>query len=952
MGIFDRIDRIAGQLGDLIVPDDVRAHVELGAAYLDRGDLPGAIAELGRAVEERPDHARAHYLLGVAWARQGDDEAAIASLERAVRRGERPSFPEAWLALGEVQQRRGDGDAAIEAYRTALDAGVGDSGLRAEIYRGLGAVYLQQRRYDKAVRELRKAVAATPDDAATQGLLGRALYLRGDWDTARLCLERAAQAARPDPLGLVSLGDLFERLGRHQEAGDAYARARDAGNREVAVAARLGLARLSLLAGDPLAAREEVLRALEHDPARIDVLTMLGRVQAAAHQWDEALVAYDRALVSATAGGGRPGPLLLFDRRGLVEEALRVALHAGNVPRAQRYAAALLPDLPHHPDALAAEALAAAGAGALDRAQELIDEALGGGESVEARLTAAEVALLRGRPTQAAAALRRAAQLDPGDGRARERLAAVYRQPAGATSDLYSLLSQTHRLFARTPELAELTLEAGRLVEVLDRPLLVTVMGEFNSGKSTFVNALIGEAVAPMGITPTTATINVLKYGAERKGRVSYLDDETRELSWEEVPPFLKELDGAEARRIRLVELLFPLETLQRVNVVDTPGLNSIDPAHEAAATGFIAEADAVLWLFTVDQAGKATEGEALAKIKTAGKKILGVINKIDRTTKEELERIIAHLQEALGEHLEAVVPLAARAALQARKTGDEAALETANYPALAAALETRFFSRARAIKRAATLSRLRQLLTTAQSLARAQLETRGLDPILSAQATVTAERQRFLGQLMVEERRRINQEADGVYAACAREVLDFVRPRRWPFGSNEAAPADRDFLIQLLDERLGIVLTAARARIEAVATRALEAVRAVDPDANFDAELALLGEQVFGRFRAFARGYLRGGRVDDFFTRVLPKLELTEAAIQRALERDAPWNDELAETELRAPLRQWAERFYANLQARLWRLRVTVELDRLELEERLVAPVERLWAALDSLPS
>ena len=62
------------------------------------------------------------------------------------------------------------------------------------------------------MRELRKAVAATPDDAETQGLLGRALYLRGDDHTARLCLERAAQAARPDPLGLASLGDSFERL--------------------------------------------------------------------------------------------------------------------------------------------------------------------------------------------------------------------------------------------------------------------------------------------------------------------------------------------------------------------------------------------------------------------------------------------------------------------------------------------------------------------------------------------------------------------------------------------------------------------------------------------------------------------------------------------------------------------------------------------------------------------
>jgi small GTP-binding protein len=961
VGIFDRIDRIAEQLGDLIVPDDVRAHVELGAAYLDRGDLDSAVTELTRAVELRPDHPRAQYLLGVAYARRGDANEAIQALERAAtarRVGvDRPGFAEAWLALADVHRRRGDDDSAVDAYRAALDAGVGDSAMRAEIYRGLGSVYLRQRRYDKAVRELRKAVAATPDDAETQGLLGRALYLKGDYDTARVCLERAAQAARPDPLGLASLGDLFERLGRDAEARDAYQRALAADDADVQVAARLGLARLSLAAGDAQAARVEALQALERDPQRPDILLTLGRVYAAAQQWDEALASYDRALVSAASGAGRRGQLMLFDRRGLLEEALRAALRAGAIGRASTYATSLLEDAPEHPDALAATARAAAEGGQLERAHSLVERALAGGDSLEARLAAADVALRGGHPAQAAAALRRAAQLAPDDARPRARLAEVYREgtPAGGAHELYALLSQAHRLFARTRELAELSPEASRLVEVLDRPLLVTVMGEFNSGKSTFVNALIGEEVAPMGITPTTATINILKYGTERKGRVVYHDDEVREVAWGDVPKLLKGLDAAEAKRIRVVEVLYPLETLQRVNVVDTPGLNSIHPEHEETARKFIAEADAVLWLFTVDQAAKATEGEALGKIKAAGKKILGVINKIDRCSPEELQRIIAHVSEALGEHLETIVPFAAREALRARKGSpvDDAQLAASNYPALAAALEERFFSRSRAIKREAATTRLRQLLAQARAVGHARLERRAVEPIATAEANVRAERLAFEREFIIAERRRLNEAADGVYAACAREVLDFVRPRRWPFGSNEAAPADRDFLIQLLDERLGALLDASRARAQAEADKAIALVRAVDggdESARYDAEMSLLAEQVFGRFRAFARGYLRGGRVDDFFTRVLPKLELNEAAIQRALERDGPWSDDVAEAELRAPLRRWAERFYGGLLSRLQRLRTAVELDRLEIEERLIAPVEQLSIALDSL--
>ncbi len=963
MGIFDRIDRIAEQLGDLIVPDDVRAHVELGAAYLDRGDLDAAVTELSRAVELRPDHPRGLYLLGVAYARRGNEHEAIAALERAAtarRVGvDRPGFAEAWLALADVHRRRADDDSAVDAYRAALDAGVGDSTMRAEIYRGLGSVYLRQRRYDKAVRELRKAVAATPDDVETQGLLGRALYLRGDYDTARVCLERAAQAARPDPLGLASLGDLFERLGRIDESRDAYQRALAANDGEVQVAARLGLARLALAKGDAQAARTEALQALERDPSRPDILSTLGRIYAAAQKWDDALGAYDRALVAGASGAGQRGQLMLFDRRGLLEEALRAALRAGATGRASSYATALLADAPDHPDALAATARAAAEGGELERAQSLVERALAGADSLEARLAAADVALRRGHPAQAAAALRRAAQLAPEDPRPRALLSEVYREsappvPAGPAPELYALLTQAHRLFARTRELAELSPEAGRLVEVLDRPLLVTVMGEFNSGKSTFVNALIGEEVAPMGITPTTATINVLKYGAERQGRVVYHDDEVRDVAWADVPTLLKGLDAQEAKRIRVVEVLYPLETLQRVNVVDTPGLNSIHPEHEETARKFIAEADAVLWLFTVDQAAKATEGEALGKIKAAGKKILGVVNKIDRCAPEELTRIVDHVRAALGEHLETIVPFAAREALRARKSNDEAQLQSSNYPALAQALEERFFSRARAIKREAATTRLRQLLAGARAVGQAQLDRCALEPIAGAEADVRAERLAFERDFMVAERRRLNEAADAVYAACAREVLDFVRPRRWPFGSNEAAPADRDFLIQLLDERLGALLESGRARAQAEAERAIAFVRAVDDragdDARFDAELSLLAEQVFGRFRAFARGYLRGGRVDDFFTRILPKLELTEAAIQRALERDAPWSDDVVEAELRAPLRRWADRFYGGLLSRLQHLRTAVELDRLEIEERLIAPVEQLAIALDSL--
>ncbi len=118
------------------------------------------------------------------------------------------------------------------------------------------------------------------------------------------------------------------------------------------------------------------------------------------------------------------------------------------------------------------------------------------------------------------------------------------------------------------------------------------------------------------------------------------------------------------------------------------------------------------------------------------------------------------------------------------------------------------------------------------------------------------------------------------------------------------------------------------------------------DPDL-----LHLLDEQVYGRYRAFARGYLRGGKVDDFFVRLLPKMELSEATIGRALERDAPTSIDILEGELLGPLRSFAELRFRTLAARLQRQIDDEDLRRFDLEERVLYPIVALLSALWTQP-
>jgi GTPase SAR1 family protein len=148
--------------------------------------------------------------------------------------------------------------------------------------------------------------------------------------------------------------------------------------------------------------------------------------------------------------------------------------------------------------------------------------------------------------------------------------------------------------------------------ERLARPLTIAIMGEFSSGKSTFVNALLGEAVAPMGVLPTTSTINLFRRGPSGSARVHYRDGTISTVARDEVHTFLLHLDDLEASRIRHMEIERTGPHLGDAAVVDTPGLNALDSFHERVAREFVDEADAIIWIFSATRGGAASEGSAL----------------------------------------------------------------------------------------------------------------------------------------------------------------------------------------------------------------------------------------------------------------------------------------------------------------------------------------------------
>ena len=196
-------------------------------------------------------------------------------------------------------------------------------------------------------------------------------------------------------------------------------------------------------------------------------------------------------------------------------------------------------------------------------------------------------------------------------------------------------------------------------IRQLDELFLLVVVGEFNSGKSAFINALLGQKLLKEGVTPTTTQINVLRFGETQERRVESENLHT---------------------------LTAPVELLAELNIVDTPGTNAIIREHEAITQQFVPRSDLVLFVTSADRPFTESERAFLERIRDWGKKVLIVLNKIDLfQSREEMDQVVAFISEnarALLGITPEIFPVSARLALRA-KLGETNLWRVSNFEAL-----------------------------------------------------------------------------------------------------------------------------------------------------------------------------------------------------------------------------------------------------------------------------
>ena len=182
---------------------------------------------------------------------------------------------------------------------------------------------------------------------------------------------------------------------------------------------------------------------------------------------------------------------------------------------------------------------------------------------------------------------------------------------------------------------------------------LVVIIGEFNAGKSSFVNALLGEPLLPTGITPTTEVIEVIRYNETPNRKPVNRDDSLREWA-------------------------HPNTGAPGVAIVDTPGTGSVFQRHEKTAKDFLHRSDMVIFLLSAKRAFAETERIYLEMAKNYGKKIILVVNQMDLLQPAEQAQVKRFIEQQVKELLD-LQPLlfmvSAKEALEAQKTspGSEA---------------------------------------------------------------------------------------------------------------------------------------------------------------------------------------------------------------------------------------------------------------------------------------
>jgi GTPase SAR1 family protein len=201
----------------------------------------------------------------------------------------------------------------------------------------------------------------------------------------------------------------------------------------------------------------------------------------------------------------------------------------------------------------------------------------------------------------------------------------------------------------------------------------ITVLGEFKRGKSTLLNALIKDSLLPSDVTPTTATINVLKHNYENGIDIFMQNGDIKghALSPETLQNYTFET-GEELQDVHHIDIHLDLDHLhEKAVLVDTPGVGDLNEHRLDVTYSYIPRSNLVIFVFDATTPIRKTELDYLQDtvLKLKFGEIIFVANFIDRLDEEEMEETMDYmetrLKKVMKEESFTIFPISSREAIK-----------------------------------------------------------------------------------------------------------------------------------------------------------------------------------------------------------------------------------------------------------------------------------------------
>lgn len=254
-----------------------------------------------------------------------------------------------------------------------------------------------------------------------------------------------------------------------------------------------------------------------------------------------------------------------------------------------------------------------------------------------------------------------------------------------------SQLQTTADLLAQRPPTAPLAVRLQELQERLTTGRFhLAVLGQFKRGKSTLLNALLGDSFLPTAVVPLTAIPTLIAHGPVREVQVVFQDGRVTTVPPSTLAQYVTETaNPGNILGVARVEVRHPAHLLaQGVVLIDTPGIGSTLTYNTETTLDFLAEVDAALFLLSADPPITAVEVEFLKAVQQRVNHIFFLLNKVDYLLPTEQAQALAFLDAILRQqvHLDGdltLFPVSARLALAARQQGDATGWQTSGLAAV-----------------------------------------------------------------------------------------------------------------------------------------------------------------------------------------------------------------------------------------------------------------------------